>query len=218
MPENGEWRQHHAGIGCAQFRPLPLTVNTWYPPMSKSASMGNVGSSSIRQGTHQEPHPQVYGARGRQMSGPAVWPTGDCEWVLAPLGPVMGGPVGTLTGDFTYIWENLCGGETFQWNFHTPLKQYTCITHTHTHTHTHIYIYIPLDALGCEEWTSWLCGHHSSPKGAQLRADLGCLWFSHGRKGELVSEHMTSPALQDAAEKARFTLTASRELYGGFHD
>ena len=125
MPENGEWWQHHAGIGCAQFRPLPLTVNTWYPPMSKSASMGNVGSSSIRQGTHQEPHPQVHGARGRQMSGPAVWPTGDCEWVLAPLGPVMGGPVGTLTGDFTYIWENLCGGETFVYNTHTHIYIYT---------------------------------------------------------------------------------------------
>ena len=105
----------------------------------------------------------------------------------------------------------------WRWDFSMELSHsIEAIFVYNTHTHTHIYI--PLDALGCEEWTSWLCGHHSSPKGAQLRADLGCLWFSHRRKGELVSEHMTSPALQDAAEKARFTLTASRELYGGFHD
>lgn len=148
--------------------------------MSKSASVGDVESSSIRQGAHQESHPQVYGARGRQMSGPAVGPTGDCEWALAPLGPVMGGPVGTLTGDFTYIWENLCGGETSMELSHSVEAIFVYNTHTDTHTHTHTPI--PLDALGCEELTSWLCRHHSSPKGAQLRADFVPCDFPTGEK------------------------------------
>lgn len=181
MPENGEQRQHHTGIRCAQFRPLP------------SFNRKHLVS------THEQKC--LYGRCGIQLhtprSSPRISPTGvwgkrqadvrtSCGayrrlWMSSgPLGPVMGGPVGTLTGDFTYIWENLCGGETSMELSHSVEAIFVYNTHTDTHTHTHTPV--PLDALGCEELTSWLCRHHSSPNGAQLRADFVPCDFPTGEK------------------------------------
>ena len=142
MPENGEWRQHHAGIRCAQFCPLPLTVNTWYPPMSKSASMGAVGSSSIRQGTSPT---GVWGKRQADVRTSRVayrrlWMSSGPSW------PCHGRASGNTNWGFhLHMRESL-----WRWDFSMELSHsfeaiFMDNTHTHacTHTrmHTHIYTF-----------------------------------------------------------------------------
>lgn len=182
MPENGEQRQHHAGIRYAQFRPIP------YFNRKHLVS------------THEQKC--LYGRCGIQLhmprSSPRISPTGvwvkrqadvrtSCGayrrlWMSSgPSWPCHGRAIGNTNWGFhLYMRESL-----WRWDFsmelsHSIEAKFMYNTHTDTHTHTHIPI--PLDALGCEELTSWLCRHHSSPKGAQLRADFVPCDFPTGEK------------------------------------
>ena len=71
------------------------------------------------------------------MSRPAVGPTEECKGVLAPLGLVLGRTCGTLTGNVTYIQENLCGSKLSQEVPHSIETIYACV-----YVCLYVYVYI----------------------------------------------------------------------------
>ena len=198
-----EWCQHHAWIRRPSFLSLPPPTKFQHPSMNKSAFVGTLGSSTIHQGI-QESHPPMCWIIGRQISVPTVDPALTCELTPSFLG---------------------CGLE--------------CLENTDLDHHPRTRK--PWWTSGFPEkfqhtiWTKkirvWIIGVGKRnnltllesppfPKVAQLRAERAhlSLWFLPLGKRRASDEYPASPAVQDAAKEAHFSLTPSGVLSWELHD
>ena len=74
----------------------PALTMLWHPSIDKSAFVGEVGSSTICQGTQRESHPAMHLVIGRQTSVPALDPAVAREPAQAPFSCCMETPENTV--------------------------------------------------------------------------------------------------------------------------
>ena len=170
----------------------------WHSPTDRSALVGAVGFRITRQETQEKPWPASHSAHwaiGLQILD-LTWPMNQLQLLSAMDWEPPGNTV------LIHRWQSACGGPTFQQRGSSTAlkkkKKNPCL----------------------ETWervsgTAWLYPHNPFPRqqrlgpGEPLSAATPPTVGGDGwcREKEHVSEHLASPAVQDATKEAPFPLT-----------
>ena len=169
----------------------------WHSPTDRSAFVGAVGFRITRQETQEKPWPASHSAHwaiGLQILD-LTWPMNQLQLLSA----MDWEPPGNTALD-NHRWQSACGGPSFQQRgSSTALKKKKSMS----------------GHMGEGKWNSWLYRHNPFPRqqrlgpGEPLSAATPPTVGGDGwcREKEHVSEHLASPAMQDATKEAPFPLT-----------
>lgn len=124
---------------------------------------------------------------------------------LQPLWAMVQEPLENAVLEITHGWQSLCESPGFQ--------------------HRSASTWLEQKGTDLDAWeriirTVWLYLHYSPLQPTQLKDKGGLLslWLLPWKKWEHVSEHLASPAIQDTAKEAHFSLTTFRVVKQEQHD